>query len=399
VLDADVGPCEATSPALTVRAAELDLDGFTVSCGDPAGTTAPRGIVLEGGGATLRNGTITGCGTAVVLGEPGQHTVERIHVRDSGNGFVVPKRSRRNRIVANRYEEPSGFGLGFGVEGNRNTLDGNQASGGGEALTSLGFLVRGVRNVLRNNVASSHRNASTCGEGGLGFVIYGKNHTLTANVASGNSSQAQCGAGHPTGSGFVVGFSFAAGEKNTTFGIVLQDNMATGNQNVGFRVDANRATLVGNVAEANGGHGFSGSAMSFERNTARGNGERGAILGGARRVADNVTEDNGGSGLTCACTKASVTGNVAERNRGSGIVVSNLVRLRSKVAANTARNNREHGISLEAARSRSTVEANVATGNGLAGNTYFDLHDAAPECGANVWANNTFGRASQQCIR
>lgn len=52
------GPC-TTNPALTITGpGSLDLNGFEISCQDEF---AQNGVVLEGEGAELRDGSVTNC--------------------------------------------------------------------------------------------------------------------------------------------------------------------------------------------------------------------------------------------------------------------------------------------------------------------------------------------------
>ncbi|MGH6900978.1 MAG: hypothetical protein ACREJ5_31230, partial [Geminicoccaceae bacterium] len=64
-------------PALTVDGGLLDLNGFTVVC-DHDPTLEGVGVLLDGSGARLRGGAVTGCFLAVHVAGEGGHTVRHL---------------------------------------------------------------------------------------------------------------------------------------------------------------------------------------------------------------------------------------------------------------------------------------------------------------------------------
>jgi hypothetical protein len=75
----------ATEPALTIEeGGSLDMAGFKVTC---MGTGS--GIELNGEGAKLSNGVITGCSSAGVRAAAGKHKIHRVLVSSCGFGFML----------------------------------------------------------------------------------------------------------------------------------------------------------------------------------------------------------------------------------------------------------------------------------------------------------------------
>ena len=64
--------CTTDGPALKIQGGSLDLNGFTVVC-DQAEDQARVGVLLEGHGARLRDGAVTGCFLAVHVAGEGHH--------------------------------------------------------------------------------------------------------------------------------------------------------------------------------------------------------------------------------------------------------------------------------------------------------------------------------------
>jgi parallel beta-helix repeat protein len=157
----------ATSPALTLSGGRLDLRGHAVICDG-----AVEGVVLEGNGAQLRNGAVTGCQLAVLVEGDGNHLVadvtasvkdpvrddeegaEGLRVSSNGNRLVrnrvllggtnaIRINGADNRVVANTI---SGSERGIRVDGAGNHIVGNVIGGVAE-----GIEVRGSSNSLRRN--------------------------------------------------------------------------------------------------------------------------------------------------------------------------------------------------------------------------------------------------------
>ncbi len=140
VLDNDVGPCGGPDPALTLISATLDLAGHTVSCS----TTAIYGIEVKGRRSRVRNGTVRGCGSGVVLLEQGSHEVRKVTASENSAGFRVG--SNQNKLSSNTAKDSEFFG--FAVGGALNQLSSNTASG-----SEVGFWAQGA--------AKQHVNGTT----------------------------------------------------------------------------------------------------------------------------------------------------------------------------------------------------------------------------------------------
>jgi hypothetical protein len=87
--------------------------------------------------------------------------------------------------------------------------------------------------------------------------------------------------------------------------------------------------------------------------------------------------------------KTRATTNTASGNTGNGISVTGTS---SKLDTNAADTNTLAGISVSGT-------ANSVTKSTAQSNTGFDLEDTNPACDSNTWRRNTFGTASQTCIK
>ncbi|MCC2663665.1 MAG: hypothetical protein K0R41_2147 [Geminicoccaceae bacterium] len=155
-----------TDPVLTVDGALLDLGGFTVVC-DHAPPTPSVGVLLDGSGARLRNGAVTGCVLAVHVAGDGGHTLRRVTASASNQGVFVESDGNRlldshilrgledaavqvngsnNLLRANAVAGSND--QGFEINGNDNRIVGNRIGGVAE-----GVQLDGERNrVLRNHI-------------------------------------------------------------------------------------------------------------------------------------------------------------------------------------------------------------------------------------------------------
>jgi parallel beta-helix repeat protein len=196
--------------------ATLDLNGHTVTCSN-------RGLGIRVNGATLTNGTVRGCATAVVVGNG---IVRRMTLIDNFGGVAMSgERSTGNNLIEGNIA--TGGNIGFSAEeADNNTFIDNQAIGNGFA----GFYLGDSRgHVLRGNLARGN---------GIGFRVATEASSLTGNRALGNVN-----------AGFYI-----------WGGIPLVENKATGNGGPGFQIEDFGGFHMGinhNVAKANGGDGFS----------------------------------------------------------------------------------------------------------------------------------------------
>lgn len=225
-----------TEPALTVRG-QLDLNGFSVTCED-----TENGVVLEGRGAVVRNGLVTGCVNAVVLVGEGRHLVIDVTANATVRAFSVD--SEANRLLGNRGTAASDA---FRVSGRNNLLSVNTA------ISPLddGFDVRDRDNFLVRNLVT--------GAGGEGFDISAPGNWLLSNTLSGAADD---GMQLRTGGNLVVGNTITNGSR----GILVQDsgagtvegneilgNAVLDNQREGIVVDRGSTgnRIVGNQALGN----------------------------------------------------------------------------------------------------------------------------------------------------
>jgi len=83
---ADIGPC-SQDPALTiVGSVKVDFAGHELSCD----STMKNGIEIEGKGAKVENGAVTGCDDAITVGGEGRHKLTRMVARGiEGHGFLL----------------------------------------------------------------------------------------------------------------------------------------------------------------------------------------------------------------------------------------------------------------------------------------------------------------------
>ena len=143
-LDEDIN-CPLTGPAFPALILEsssiLNLGGYTIDCG----TGLRTGIQMEGGGSVVKNGTVTRCENAVVVGGDGGHIVTKVTATDTfGSGVSV--RSSNNEISYNRSLRN---GLGYTASKNGNTFIANLA----KDCRTAGFNVDGNNLILIKNRA------------------------------------------------------------------------------------------------------------------------------------------------------------------------------------------------------------------------------------------------------
>jgi hypothetical protein len=156
----------ATDPALTIDGGLLDLNGFTVVC-DHEPAMPSVGVLLEGSGARLRGGAVTGCVLAVHVAGDGGHTIRRLTASAANQGVLVESDGNRlldsqilrglddaavqvngsdNLLRANAITGSNDHG--FEINGNDNRIVGNRIGGVAE-----GVQLDGERNrVLRNHI-------------------------------------------------------------------------------------------------------------------------------------------------------------------------------------------------------------------------------------------------------
>jgi parallel beta-helix repeat protein len=133
-------------PALTIDGGLLDLGGFAVVCDHPPPVPPAMsvGVLLEGQGARLRGGAVTGCAVAVLVAGDGGHTVRRVTASALNQGVFIE--SDGNRVLDSQVlRAPEDAAVQ--VDGSGNLLRGNVVARGGDQ----GFEVNGSDNRIVNN--------------------------------------------------------------------------------------------------------------------------------------------------------------------------------------------------------------------------------------------------------
>lgn len=135
----------STDPALTLAGgARLNMRGFTVECENDG----IFGIVLQGAGARLQNGTVAGCFIGVDLAGTGSHHVRKVTSRDNRSEGIEAD-SNDNWLVQNTaYGNGSD---GFDTDGENNRLFRNLARDNGD-----GFELDGNNNILVRSLAHNN---------------------------------------------------------------------------------------------------------------------------------------------------------------------------------------------------------------------------------------------------
>lgn len=151
-----------TDPALTVDGGLLDLGGFTVVCDQ-----TEVGVLLDGRGARLRNGAVTGCVLAVHVAGEGRHTVRNVIASASNQGVFVESDGNRllNSHVLRGLEDAA-----VQVDGADNLLSSNHVAGSNDQ----GFEINGNDNrIVRNRIGGVAEGVQLTGE---------RNHVLRNEI-------------------------------------------------------------------------------------------------------------------------------------------------------------------------------------------------------------------------
>jgi parallel beta-helix repeat protein len=155
-LDRDL-VCSA-EPALKVNGGTLDLGGFTVVC-DHGNSETSVGILLEGRGARLRDGAVTGCVLAIAVGGLGDHVIRNVTASASNQGVLIT--SDGNRLV-NSHILRGLNDAAVQVDGSNNHLSFNYVAGSDDQ----GFEVNGNDNrIVGNRIGGVAEGVQLSGEG------------------------------------------------------------------------------------------------------------------------------------------------------------------------------------------------------------------------------------------
>jgi len=216
-----------THVTLTFNQATNNLTGFSLGIGTQikvvhnSANSNAQGFLVEADSAQLSHNLANG-------NSGDGFTILSNHVTLLGNvavrntlGFGIQGES--NTLSENKAGDPTdqttGNGVGFRISGNNNTnVSGNTAV----FSTADGFLIDGGSNTLTGNTAQSNN--------GNGFVVNGNNNTLASNQAISNVSD--------------EGFNIFGGTN------ILTANTATDNSD-GFDIHGRGNSLTGNHATGN----------------------------------------------------------------------------------------------------------------------------------------------------
>ncbi|MGH6945114.1 MAG: right-handed parallel beta-helix repeat-containing protein, partial [Geminicoccaceae bacterium] len=149
-----------TDPALTVDGGSLNLNGFTIVCGQ-TGDQSGVGVLLEGTGARLRNGAVTGCELAVWVAGAGNHRIERLTASAANQGVFVESdgnRLSRSNVLRGLND------AAVQVNGSNNRLQFNNIAGS----TDQGFEINGNDNrIVGNRIGGVAEGVQLAGDGNL----------------------------------------------------------------------------------------------------------------------------------------------------------------------------------------------------------------------------------------
>jgi parallel beta-helix repeat protein len=200
-----------TEPALTVRGGTLDLGGHAVICDGPI-----EGIVLDGDGAQVLNGAVTGCQFAVLVEGAGNHLVTDVTAsvqdpvlddEEDAEGLRVS--SDGNRLARNRVL--LGGTNAIRINGAGNHVVGNTVSG-----SERGIRIDGMENDVVDNVIAGV---------GEGIEVRGASNRISRNQIGGAVDQGI----ELRGTGNRVVSNLAVDAVGDGISIFSNDNLIRGN--------------------------------------------------------------------------------------------------------------------------------------------------------------------------
>jgi parallel beta-helix repeat protein len=213
-----------SDPALTVDGGTLDLGGFTVVCDHPPPPPVPPamgiGVLLEGSGARLGSGAVSGCFLAVHVAGEGGHAVRNLTASAAGRGVLVE--SDGNRLLGSHILRALDDAA-VQVDGSDNLLRGNEVAG----ASDQGFEINGSDNrVVDNRIAAVAEGVQLLGE---------RNHVLRNQIVGATDRGIDVrGLEEPTGAHLIA------------FNLIVDgvDGIATLESSNGNRISRN--TIYGN---------------------------------------------------------------------------------------------------------------------------------------------------------
>ena len=392
-----------------VGPATLDLNGHTVSCATKL-LSFTWCVAIVGDGATVQNGTVTGCGFGVASR----------YDDDEGCGIITGAVIKDIIAKANKLS-------GINLCGDDNRLVRVTATNSSHDGISLG----GSNNRLLF-VTANYNN-------GRGVNVYGDNNTLLHLTVKGNGDDGILMVGNNN----RVEDSYASGHHNGVDITIIGNNSKA----ISNTVEDNRygeSCMRGQPPYTEEGESGKGGNNVFRNNTVRRCGLNGLVVVGSKvTIADNKFYSTSSfhapssASISAACNDSTITGNRITGSGADGIYLSwgrNMVVARN-VIVNSARN----GIILKSASVRSLVRGNIVRKCGTAGllirgsgnnnitenkitscrtgikadvganrnrlinnrawnSTLFDLSDLSANCGSNVWKGNT-GKGNIPCTK
>jgi parallel beta-helix repeat protein len=210
-----------TDPALTLSGGRLNLRGHRVIC---EGTI--EGVVLDGDGAQIRNGAVTGCQFALVVEGAGNHLITNVTAsvqdpvlddEEGAEGLRVS--SDDNRLIRNRV---LGGSNAIRINGAGNRVEGNLVGG-----SERGIRIDGIENVVADNVIAGI---------GEGIEVRGASNRIRRNQIAGAIDQ---------------GIELRGAGKNRVVG-----NLAVGAVGDGISIFSNENVIRGNGVFRNGDDGI-----------------------------------------------------------------------------------------------------------------------------------------------
>lgn len=314
----------------------VEIDGTSVNAD-------PGGLILAGGGSTVRGLSLYGFFINLFLASPA-NVVEGCHIGtnaaasavfDGTTGIVLPGGARINRI-------------GGATPGARNVISGNSGAG---------VFVRDFAddNLVLGNYIGTDRTGTAALPNGAGVVVEG-------------GANNRIGGATPEERNVISG--------NRSLGVTISRASATGNVVAGnyIGVDATGRTALGN-----GGAGVDVSSLAadndVEQNVISGNGYGGVSTNGGVRntiaynfigvAADGVTPmGNAGNGINNDYDGEAQTfrGNVIANNGGQGIFIAG--RGSHVIEDNRVTGNQYGGLALWDSSPNCTVRGNLFAANG-----------------------------------
>jgi hypothetical protein len=203
--------CADDDPALVIQGGSLDLNGFTVTC-----DRTVVGVLLEGKGARLGDGAVTGCELGVWAAGSGDHRIDRLTVSASNQGIFIESDGNRlshsnvlrglndAAVQVNgsnnhlRLNSLAGAHTAFEINGNDNRIIGNRMGAVAEGIQLMG----NGNQVARNDIIGTTDRGVEVREGAHlikdnliadgtadGIAVFSDGSEVTRNLILGHADQ------------------------------------------------------------------------------------------------------------------------------------------------------------------------------------------------------------------